>query len=84
VSEIDFSGLLIVAAVAFSAPLLLGLAPTLRLPAVVLELVAGIAIGPSGFGWVELDEPVEVLLRRGEPPSSSPATADAASRPSFS
>jgi Kef-type K+ transport system membrane component KefB len=61
VSEIDFSGLLIVAAVAFSAPLLLGLAPTLRLPAVVLELVAGIAIGPSGFGWVELDEPVEVL-----------------------
>ena len=60
-SEIDFSGLVIVAAVAFSAPLLLGLAPALRLPAVVLELVAGIAIGPSGFGWVELDEPIRVL-----------------------
>ncbi len=27
----------------------------------LLELVAGIAIAPSGFGWVELDEPVEVL-----------------------
>ena len=60
-NEIHFSGLVIVAAVAFSAPLLLGLAPALRLPAVVLELVAGIAIGPSGFGWVELDEPIRVL-----------------------
>jgi Kef-type K+ transport system membrane component KefB len=65
VSEIDFSGLLIVAAVAFSAPLLLGLAPALRLPAVVLELVAGIVIGPSGLGWVELDEPIEVLALIG-------------------
>jgi Kef-type K+ transport system membrane component KefB len=61
VSEIDFSGLVVVAAVAFSAPLLLGLAPALRLPAVVLELLAGIAIGPSGLGWVELDQPIEVL-----------------------
>jgi len=63
--EIDFSGLVIVAAVAFTAPLLLGLAPALRLPAVVLELVAGIAIGPSGFGWVEVDEPIEVLALVG-------------------
>jgi Kef-type K+ transport system membrane component KefB len=61
VNEIDFSGLVVVAAVAFSAPLLLGIAPALRLPAVVLELVAGIAIGPSGFGWVEVDAPIEVL-----------------------
>jgi Kef-type K+ transport system membrane component KefB len=59
--EIDFSNLLLVAAVAFSAPLVLGLAPGLRLPAVVLELVAGIAIGPAGLGWVELDQPVRVL-----------------------
>jgi Kef-type K+ transport system membrane component KefB len=27
----------------------------------VLELVAGIAIGPSGLGWVEVDGPIEVL-----------------------
>ena len=60
-SEIDFSGLVIVAAVAFSAPLLLGLAPAVRLPAVVLEIVAGIVIGPSVLGWVELDLPIEVL-----------------------
>jgi len=60
-SEIGFSDLLIVTVVAFSAPFLLGLAPGLRLPAVVLEIVAGIAIGPSGFGWVEIDEPIDVL-----------------------
>ena len=64
-SGIDFSGLVVVAAVAFSAPLILGLAPALRLPAVVLELVAGIVIGPSGLGWVELDEPIEVLALVG-------------------
>jgi Kef-type K+ transport system membrane component KefB len=61
VEEIHFTNLLIVGVVAFSAPLLLGLAPALRLPAVVLEIVAGIVIGPSGLGWVEIDEPIEVL-----------------------
>jgi Kef-type K+ transport system membrane component KefB len=60
-TEIDFSGLLIVMAVAFSAPLVLALAPALRLPAVVLEIVAGIALGPGGFGWIEVDDPIRVL-----------------------
>jgi Kef-type K+ transport system membrane component KefB len=64
-SEIDFTSLVIVVAVAFSAPLLLGLAPAVRLPAVVLELVAGIAIGPSGFGWVEIDASIELLALIG-------------------
>jgi Kef-type K+ transport system membrane component KefB len=61
VGEIHFSNLLIVVAVAFAAPLLLGLVPRLRLPAVVLEIVAGIVIGPSGLGWVRVDEPVQIL-----------------------
>jgi Kef-type K+ transport system membrane component KefB len=60
-TEIDFANLLVVVVVAFAAPLLLGLAPALRLPSVVLELVAGIAIGPAWFGWVEVDEPIRVL-----------------------
>jgi Kef-type K+ transport system membrane component KefB len=60
-AELEFTNLVVVAAVAFSAPLLLGLAPRLRLPAVVLELIAGIAIGPAGLGWIEVDEPVRVL-----------------------
>ncbi|MEY2442857.1 MAG: hypothetical protein QOJ46_2283, partial [bacterium] len=34
--ELGFTNLLIVSAVAFAAPLALGLAPALRLPAVVL------------------------------------------------
>ncbi len=59
--NISFSGLLIVTVVAFSAPLLLGLSPARRLPAVVLEIVAGIAIGPSGFGWVKVDLPISIL-----------------------
>jgi Kef-type K+ transport system membrane component KefB len=60
-TEVHFTNLLIVAAVAFAAPLLLGLAPRLRLPAVVLEIVAGIVIGPSGLGWVDVDLPIDVL-----------------------
>ncbi len=53
--DILFTGLLIVAGVAFLAPLLLGLTPARRLPSVVLEIVAGILIGPSVLGWVKVD-----------------------------
>ena len=60
-TELSFSNVVIVAAVAFAAPLALGLIPKLRLPAVVLEIVLGIAIGPSGLGWVKSDLPVQVL-----------------------
>lgn len=59
--NVSFYGLLIVAVVAFAAPLLLGLFPALRLPSVVLEIVAGIIIGPSGFGWVKIDLPISIL-----------------------
>jgi Kef-type K+ transport system membrane component KefB len=61
VPDVSFNGLVIVSAVAFVAPLLIGLFPRLRLPAVVLEIVLGIAIGPSGLGWVSLDLPIQVL-----------------------
>src|SRR5438034_9640238 len=63
--DVSFSGLVIVAAVAFAAPLVVGLFPGLRLPAVVLEIVAGIAIGPSGLGWVTPDVPIQVLALIG-------------------
>jgi Kef-type K+ transport system membrane component KefB len=65
VETADLTELLLVAAVAFAAPLALGLAPALRLPAVVLELVAGIVVGPSVLGWVELGPTVEVLALVG-------------------
>jgi Kef-type K+ transport system membrane component KefB len=63
--EPGFSGLLIVVAVAFAAPFLLGLTPRLRLPSVVFEIVAGIIIGPSVLGWVEVDETISVLALMG-------------------
>ncbi len=59
--DVSFSGLLIVAVVAFLAPLLLGLSPARRLPTVVLEIVAGIIIGPSVLGWVRVDMPISIL-----------------------
>jgi Kef-type K+ transport system membrane component KefB len=61
VEELHFTDLLLVVAVAFAAPFLLGLAPRVRLPSVVLEILAGIIIGPAVLGWVEVDEPIEVL-----------------------
>ncbi len=61
----SFSGLLIVVAVAFAVPFTLGLVPRLRLPAVVLELVLGIIIGPAVLGWVEIDATISVIALIG-------------------
>jgi Kef-type K+ transport system membrane component KefB len=60
-----FDNLLLVAAVAFAAPFLLGLRPSLRLPSVVLEIIAGIVIGPSVLGLVEVDQALEVIALVG-------------------
>ncbi len=65
IPESGFTDLLIVVAIAFGAPLVLGLAPKLRLPAVVLEIIAGIIVGPSVLGWVEINEPVAILATVG-------------------
>jgi Kef-type K+ transport system membrane component KefB len=61
VSEVHFTNLLIVVTIALVAPLALGFFPRIRLPAIVLEIVLGIVVGPSGFGWVRVDVPVNVL-----------------------
>ncbi len=63
--DLSFGNLLVIAVIAVSAPLIVGLVPAIRMPAVVLEIVAGIAVGPSGFGWVEVDVPVQVLALMG-------------------
>ena len=64
-TEVSFTSLVIVAAAAFAAPLALGLVPKLRLPAVVLEILLGIALGPSVLGWARSDLPVQVLALVG-------------------
>src|SRR5689334_12411487 len=61
----SFTNLAIVAAAAFAAPLLLGLAPSLRLPAVVLEIVLGVVLGPAGLGGVHVDGPLTVMSLLG-------------------
>lgn len=61
----SFDGALVIVAVAFAAPFLLGLFPRVRLPSVVLEIVAGIVIGPSVLGLVEVDQTIEVLALLG-------------------
>ncbi len=57
----SFLNLFIVCLVAAGAPLLLGFLPRLRLPSVILEIVAGIVLGPSVLGWVKIDLPVQIL-----------------------
>ena len=60
-----FDNLLIVVAVAFAAPLLLGFFPSVKLPSVVLEIIAGIVIGPSVLGIVEVDDAISVVALLG-------------------
>lgn len=63
--DVGFTNLFAVALVALLAPLLLGLAPRLRVPAVVLEIVAGIVIGPHGLGLVSVDLPLQIVSLLG-------------------
>jgi Kef-type K+ transport system membrane component KefB len=62
---VDYVNLLIVVAIAFAAPLALGFVPRLRLPVVVVEIVAGIIVGPSGLRWVRVDQPITILALIG-------------------
>jgi Kef-type K+ transport system membrane component KefB len=62
---VHYTNLLIVVAVGLLAPLSLGFFPRLRVPAIVLELVLGIVIGPSGLGWAKPDLPVSILALIG-------------------
>src|SRR5919204_3477402 len=61
----SFTNLLIVSAVAVIAPLVVRAIPVVRVPSPVLEIVAGIVLGPSVLGWVAVDAPVEVLALVG-------------------
>jgi Kef-type K+ transport system membrane component KefB len=56
-----FDNLFIVALIALLAPLSVAFVPVLRIPAVVLEILAGIVLGPDVLGVVEADVPVQVL-----------------------
>jgi Kef-type K+ transport system membrane component KefB len=61
---VSFSSVAVVAAVALVAPLAVGMLG-LRLPAVVVEILLGIVVGPQVLGWATNDEPVQVLALIG-------------------
>ena len=61
-AEAGFTPLLIVIALAFSVPLVLMRFQRLRLPIVVGEILAGIVVGRSGFGWVTHEDALLTLL----------------------
>lgn len=63
--EIELVNLLGVLAIAFVAPLTLGFAPRLRVPAVVLEILLGVVFGPSVLGWLEPDLAVRAVALLG-------------------
>ncbi|HWD81981.1 MAG TPA: cation:proton antiporter [Kribbella sp.] len=63
--DVGFTNLFAVALIALLAPLLLGLAPRLRVPAVVLEIVAGIVLGPHGLRVIDVDLPLQIVSLLG-------------------
>jgi Kef-type K+ transport system membrane component KefB len=62
---ISYSGLLVLAVAAFVAPLLARIIPRRLVPPVVLEVLAGIAIGPQGLGLVQPRGAAELLYLLG-------------------
>lgn len=63
--DVDFVNLLGVLVIAFLAPLVLGFLPRLQVPAVVLEIVLGVLVGPSALGWLEIDLSVQIVALLG-------------------
>jgi Kef-type K+ transport system membrane component KefB len=59
--DTGFDNLFVVSLVALLAPLAVAVVPFLRVPAVVLEILAGIVLGPDVLGVVNADVPVQVL-----------------------
>jgi Kef-type K+ transport system membrane component KefB len=57
--------LVIVLAVAAVIPLLLGLMPRLAIPGALVEIVAGVVMGPTVLGWVHPDDVVRALAVLG-------------------
>jgi Kef-type K+ transport system membrane component KefB len=59
--DVSFDSLTVVLGIAFVVPLALGCVPRLRIPAVVVEIVLGIVVGPQVLDWARFDDPVAIL-----------------------
>jgi Kef-type K+ transport system membrane component KefB len=62
---VSYDNLLIVVAVAAAVPFILGLFPRLPLPGPVLEIVAGVVLGPAALNLVQPDTTVLVFSTLG-------------------
>jgi Kef-type K+ transport system membrane component KefB len=62
--HLSFTGLFIVSLIAVGAPIIVAVL-RLKIPAPVIELVAGVIIGPSVLRWVKIDAPISVLALVG-------------------
>jgi Kef-type K+ transport system membrane component KefB len=62
---IGYGGLLVVAVAAFVAPLVARLVPRRLVPPVVLEVLAGLAVGPQGLNLVQPHGAAELLYLLG-------------------
>ena len=62
---VSFNGVLVIALVAVAVPAICGWWPGLPVPGAVLEVLAGIVVGPSVLGWVHVDAAVQVLSDLG-------------------
>lgn len=54
-----------IALIAFLVPFVLGFAPKLRIPAIVLEIIAGIAVGPQMLNILRVDNGVQLMSTLG-------------------
>jgi len=64
-SSVSFNGLLLISAIAVAAPILVARVRCVKLPSVVVEIVAGIIVGPFVLAWVKIDQPINVLALLG-------------------
>ena len=62
VAFLDLLGVLVVAAL---APVVAAVLPGIRVPAVVLEFVLGVVVGPHALGWLEPDLVVQIVALLG-------------------
>ncbi len=61
-AEVSFYSLLLVISLAFLVPIILTRFKKLTLPIVVGEIIAGMIVGRSGFGWVGHEDEILTLL----------------------
>ena len=63
--DVELGNLFGIAAVAFVVPFVAGFFPRLRVPTMVLEILAGVLLGPAVLGWLQLDDTVEFMALLG-------------------